>query len=41
MTTLLITLACIWLLIQIVSAVATFYNTKKIADKLFPKDNNE
>lgn len=41
MITLLIILACVWLLIQIVSAVATFYNTKKIADTLFPQDKNE
>jgi hypothetical protein len=40
MITLLIILACIWLLIQIVSAAAVFYKTKQIADKLFPIDED-
>ena len=40
MMTLLITLACIWLLIQIVSAAAVYYKTKELADKLFPIDKD-
>jgi hypothetical protein len=40
MITLLIILACIWLLIQIVSAAAVFYKTKELADKLFPIDKD-
>lgn len=40
MITLLIILACTWLLIQIVSAVAVFYKTKELADKLFPIDKD-
>jgi hypothetical protein len=40
MITLLIILACIWLLIQIVSPVVVFYKTKQLADKLFPIDKD-
>lgn len=40
MITLLIILACIWLLIQIVSAAAVYYKTKELADKLFPIDKD-
>ena len=40
MMTLLITLACIWLLIQIVSTATVFFKTKELADKLFPIDKD-
>lgn len=41
MITLLVILACIWLAMQIGSAVIIYFKTKEIANKLFPKDKNE
>jgi len=41
MITLLIVLACIWLLIQIISSAAVIYQGKKIADELFHKDKKD
>lgn len=41
MITLLVILTCIWLAMQIGSAVIIYLKTKEIANKLFPKDKNE
>lgn len=41
MITLLIILACIWLAMQIGSAVLVYFKTKEIANKLFSKDKND